>query len=68
MEDKFSLSDEAYNEMSMLSQSLPRSNRLKDLMRQLNTKYNMPPPNDGGVLVVKLVNNENESETKSNTS
>lgn len=68
MEDKFSLSDEAYNEMSMLSQSLPRSNRLKDLMRQLNTKYNMPPPNDGGVLVVILVNNENESETKSNTS
>ena len=50
VKDRFSLSDEAYHEMSMLSQSLPRSNRLKDLMRQLNTKYNITPaPNDGGV-------------------
>ena len=50
IKDKFSLSDEAYHEMSMLSQSLPRSIRLKDLVRQLNTKCNIvPAPNGGGV-------------------
>ena len=50
VKDKFSLSDEAYHEMSMLSKSLPRSKRLKDLVRQLNTKYNIiTAPNGGGV-------------------
>ena len=50
VKDNFCLSDDVYHETSMLSQSLPRSNTLKNLVRQLNTKYNIiPAPNGGGV-------------------
>ena len=44
---KFSLPDEGYHELALLSRDLPRIYRLKNLTKELNSKYSIfPTPSD----------------------
>lgn len=43
VKDKFSLSHQAYHELTLLSGDLPRSYNIKKLTKELNSKYNISP-------------------------
>jgi hypothetical protein len=47
VKDQFSLSDQAYREISQFSPSLPRLYKLKELSKGLNSEFDVVPSPDG---------------------
>ena len=47
IKDKFSLSDEAYREMSFLTSDIPRLYKVKDVAKGLNSKFEVLPAPEG---------------------
>ena len=50
VKERFGLSNSVYHELSMVCRNLPRSWKLKDLAKKMNSKWNIKScPGDGGV-------------------
>ena len=50
VKERFGLSSSAYHELSMVCQELPRSWKLKDLTKEMNSKWDIKPcPGNDGV-------------------
>ncbi len=47
VKDKFSLSDEAYHEISLLTKDIPRLYKIKDLTKDFNSKFDIMPAPEG---------------------